>query len=68
MATVRVLDGAIGIEPRSSHGGGFFNRLADYLNAIREGSAACRTYNELVLNGTPHDEAVQQVFKKHFSR
>jgi hypothetical protein len=69
MATVRALDSAIAVEPRSGlPGRSFLARLAIYWSAIREGGAACQAYNQLVLNGTPHDEAVQRVFKEHFSR
>lgn len=69
MATVRALDSAIAVEPRSGlPGRSFLARLAIYWSAIREGGAACHAYNQLVLNGTPHDEAVQRIFKEHFSR
>ena len=68
MATVRSVDGAFGLEPRSLGVRGFLKSLAVYCSAISEGAAAAHEYATLTRRGVPHEEAVVQVFEDHFGR
>jgi hypothetical protein len=68
MASVRSLDGALDLEPRNIGARRFFKRLSVYWNAIRDGAAAAHEYDTLTRRGTPHEEAVVQVFEEHFER
>jgi hypothetical protein len=68
MATARTLDGALGFEPRSLGVRRLFKSVTAYFSALSEGAAAAHEYARLTRRGTPHDEAVEQVFERHFSR
>lgn len=68
MATARTLDGARDFEHRSLGVRRFLATVAGYLSALSEGAAAAHEYARLTRRGTPHDEAVEQVFEEHFSR
>jgi hypothetical protein len=68
MATARSLNGAVDFEPRSLGVRRFFKGLTDFWNAVGEGADAAHAYNRLTRRGMAHDEAVKQVFERHFSR
>ena len=40
--------------------------LGTYWDALADGLAAARSYNELIRRGVPHDTAVREVFDAHF--
>ena len=69
MSTIKSFDDALdfypvaGQRPLLSRLGG---ALRIYWNALGDGLAAARSYNELTRRGVPHDAAVRQVFDKHF--
>jgi hypothetical protein len=66
MATVRSLDGAFDLEPRSLGVRGFLESLTVYWSAISEGAAAAHEYERLTRRGVAHEDAVVQVFEDHF--
>jgi hypothetical protein len=67
MASARTLNDALRLEPRGLPARRFLAGLKTYLSAIREASAASHAYEEMARHGTPHQEAVERVFEKHFS-
>ena len=69
MSTIKSFDDALDFYPadsRSSALSRFAGTLRLYWNALGDGLAAARAYNELMRRGVPHDAAVRQIFDTHF--
>jgi hypothetical protein len=69
MSTIKSFDDALDFYP-ADHRGSSLSRFAHglriYWEALRDGLAAARAYNELMRRGVPHDAAVRQIFNAHF--
>ena len=69
MSTIKSFDDALDFYPADSRGSmlsRFARTLRVYWNALGDGLAAARAYNELMRRGVPHDAAVRQIFDAHF--
>jgi hypothetical protein len=66
MASVKTFDSALDLEPNRDTARRFLKRVADYWTALQESSAAAHEYEQLTRHGTPHAEAIERVFDKHF--
>lgn len=69
MSTIKSFDDALDFYPADSRVSAlsrFARTLRVYWNALGDGLAAARAYNELMRRGVPHDAAVRQIFDAHF--
>lgn len=69
MNTIKSFDDALDFYPadnRVSTLSRFARGFRLYWDALGDGLAAARAYNELMRRGVPHDAAVRQIFDAHF--
>ena len=69
MSTIKSFDEALDFHPGSSQLPLIWRMgrtVRTYLQALRDGVAAARAYNEMTNRGVPHDAAVQHVLRNHF--
>lgn len=71
MGQIRSYDDALDFYPEAKAGlrsrfGGFAHKAVAYWDALVEGHAAARHYNELRARGLSHDVAASKVFSQHF--
>ncbi len=67
--SIKSFDDALDFYPANSRGSAlsrFARALRVYWNALGDGLAAARAYNDLMRRGVPHDVAVRQIFDAHF--
>lgn len=71
MSQIRSFDDALDFYPEGKTGararfGSFVQQAVTYWDALVEGHAAARHYNELRVRGFSHDHAATKVFAEHF--
>jgi len=72
MGQIRSFDDALDFYPEGKAAvrpriGGFLAQAVTYWDALVEGHAAARHYNELRTRGLSHEQAATKVFATHYS-
>jgi hypothetical protein len=69
MSTTTHFDGALGFEPAkpAAERRNFLSRVITLWQALGEGFAAAKHYQQLTARGMSHEEAASKVFHEHYA-